>query len=260
MYNKNYNGGDNDYGKKTIDPYNRRRFFDENETRKNNNDFISPLKISSKMLMNQNNNERFQNENLTVDRVSPVHYQYKTKIYDDGGYPTDNYTNNRFNAQQNYNRDNNYHNSSNYVNTEFNNNNMQYKNNAQLQHFRGNSDNRRYNTPDNYNKNIYNTEANNEMNRLQQMRRKNSDLDVENGKYYLKNPCDYYRGEEIDDGFRHYNPEDNNYSGSRYGGYIYNYYLNAPMRGDKSEDWRFPPLYYYRPKYDSKRKIYTNYH
>ena len=28
-----------------------------------------------------------------------------------------------------------------------------------------------------------------------------------------------------------------------------NYYLNAPMRSDKTEDWRFPPLYYVKPKY-----------
>ena len=26
---------------------------------------------------------------------------------------------------------------------------------------------------------------------------------------------------------------------------LYNYYLNAPMRGDISEDFRYPPQYYY---------------
>ena len=64
---------------------------------------------------------------------------------------------------------------------------------------------------------------------------------------YLKNP--YYKGEDVDDGYKHYNPEENDFSGSRYGGYIYNYYLNAPMRSDKTENWRFPPLYYVKPKY-----------
>ena len=254
MYNKNYSGVDNDFGKKTIDPYRRDRLFNENVKRKtNSNDFVSPLKISSNIVMNQNKTERFQNENLTVDRVSPIHYQYRTKFYDDGGYPVDNY-NNRYDSQQNYNRENeiNFNNSLKYINTEFNNNRQQN---------RGGSSNQRYNTPDNYNMNIYNnTQGNNKIIGSLQMKRENSDLDVDNGKYYLKNPCEYYRGEEIDDGYKHYNPEDNHYNGSRYGGYIYNYYLNAPMRGDKSEDWRFPPLYYYRPNYDSKRKIYTNYH
>ena len=66
-------------------------------------------------------------------------------------------------------------------------------------------------------------------------------------KNYLRNP--YYKGEDIEDGYKHYNPEENNFSGSSYGGYIYNYYLNAPMRSDKTENWRFPPLYYYRPKF-----------
>ena len=66
-------------------------------------------------------------------------------------------------------------------------------------------------------------------------------------EYYLKNP--YYKGEDIDDGYKHYNPEENSFKGSNYGGYIYNYYLNAPMRSDKTENWRFPPLYYFRPKY-----------
>ena len=29
----------------------------------------------------------------------------------------------------------------------------------------------------------------------------------------------------------------------------YIYYLNAPMRSDKIENWRFPPLYYVKPKF-----------
>ena len=42
---------------------------------------------------------------------------------------------------------------------------------------------------------------------------------------------------------KYYNPEKNDYKRSRYGDYTYNYYLNRPMRGDISEDWRFPPIY-----------------
>ena len=45
--------------------------------------------------------------------------------------------------------------------------------------------------------------------------------------------------------YKYYNPNRFDYKGSRYGDYSYNYYLNAPMRGDKSQSWKFPPLYYY---------------
>ena len=69
----------------------------------------------------------------------------------------------------------------------------------------------------------------------------------EENRYYLKNPIDYYHGEEISDGYRHYSPDSNDYERSRYGDYIYNYYLNSPMRSDISEDWRFPPIYQYKP-------------
>ena len=129
------------------------------------------------------------------------------------------------------------------------------------------NDNYRRNDNDNYNH--YNEDININDNRGN-IRRNNSDfnyidnrnIEKEKGlrQYYLKNPIDYYRGEEIDNEYRHYSPLSNDYNGSRFGDYTYNYYLNAPMRGDKSEDWRFPPLYYYHPNYDSKRKIYTNYH
>ena len=258
MYNKYYNDKDNNYGEKRIDPYSRdRRYNNENDFNKNN-DLTSPLKISSSLLMNRNK-ERFQNENLTVHRVSPVHYQYKAKFYEN--YANNNNPNNKFNDERNYNneREGNFQKSisnNNYMNTDIN--NMPFKGNNNEQYQLRNNNNQRYRTPNHYNNNNYNEERNNKNDN--EMRRKNSDINIENNNYYLKDPCDYYKGEEIDDGFRHYNPEDNDYNGSRYGGYIYNYYLNAPMRSDKSEDWRFPPLYYYNPNYDSKRKIYTNYH
>ena len=258
MYNKFYNEKDNDYGEKRIDPYNRnKRYNNENESYKNsfnmNND-SSPIKISSSLLMNRNK-ERFQNENLTVHRVSPVHYQYRANFYEN--YSNTNNPNNAYNEGKNYNneREGNFkrslNNNNNYINTDYNNIPNNGNNNDQYQ--LRNNNNQRYRTP-----NHYNSERNN--GNYNEMRRKNSDLNIEKNKYYLKDPCDYYKGEEIDDGYRHYNPEDNDYNGSRFGSYIYNYYLNAPMRSDKTEDWRYPPLYYYKPNYDSKRKIYTNYH
>ena len=45
--------------------------------------------------------------------------------------------------------------------------------------------------------------------------------------------------------YKFYNPRRYDYEGSRYGDKTYNYYLNSPMRGDISADWKFPPLYYY---------------
>ena len=196
-----------------------------------NNDRASPLKASYDLLVGSSKTNRFQNENLTVHHVSPWHYQYRTNSYDDGGY-NNNYQNHNITQNNNTNKYN----------------NMNNNNNGQ--------NNARYKTPDNY-YNKYNNNFNVENNNQNEMRRKNSDINVEDrNRYYLKDPCDYYRGEEVDDGFRHYSPQDNDYNGSRYGGYIYNYYLNAPMRSDKSEDWRFPPLYYYKPKYDPQKKIY----
>ena len=257
MYNKFYNEKDNDYGEKRIDPYNRnKRYNNENESYKNsfnmNND-SSPIKISSSLLMNRNK-ERFQNENLTVHRVSPVHYQYRANFYEN--YSNTNNPNNAFNEGKNNNneREGNFKrslNNNNYINTDYN--NIPFNGNNNEKYKLRNNNNQRYRTP-----NHYNTERNN--GNYNEMRRKNSDLNIEKNQYYLKDPCDYYKGEEIDDGYRHYNPEDNDYNGSRFGSYIYNYYLNAPMRSDKTEDWRYPPLYYYKPNYDSKRKIYTNYH
>ena len=46
---------------------------------------------------------------------------------------------------------------------------------------------------------------------------------------------------------------------SRFGDRVYNYYLNEPMRGDRNENWKEPPLYYYYPKYDRSRGVYYNY-
>lgn len=57
---------------------------------------------------------------------------------------------------------------------------------------------------------------------------------------------------------RVYSPYRNDYLQSRFGDYTYNYFLNAPMRGDISEDWRYPPQYYYYPRFDEKTYTYEN--
>ena len=88
------------------------------------------------------------------------------------------------------------------------------------------------------------------------LRRNNSDMNfsynnnrlLENERYLdKKEPIyDFDKTQEENLIFRrkkYYNPNNNDYKRSRYGDYTYNYYLNSPMRGDISEDWRFPPVY-----------------
>ena len=174
-----------------------------------NNGYISPLRRSYDYSIKLNKSNIYQSENLTINRISPSHILYRPLAYDDGGYPNPNYLNNQ-----------------NTNNIKFTQDNNRYNND--------NSNNQRLQTSENIeNKysNVYGFKSS----------------DEKKYRNYLRNP--YYKGEDVDDGYKHYNPEENNFSGSRYGGYIYNYYLNAPMRSDKTEDWRFPPLYYVKPKY-----------
>ena len=96
------------------------------------------------------------------------------------------------------------------------------------------------------------------------LRKKGSDMEpfyrYKNVEYYGQRDPVTFGYDEVDDKYRYYSPYRSDYNGSRYGSYIYNYYLNAPMRGDISEDFRYPPQYYYRPKdIDIKpTKVFTN--
>ena len=72
----------------------------------------------------------------------------------------------------------------------------------------------------------------------------------------LRRPPQYYKNSIM---YHKYTPFRGDYENSRYGDYTYNYYLNSPMRGDVSEDWRFPPQYYYMPKFNSHTYTYDNY-
>ena len=115
-------------------------------------------------------------------------------------------------------------------------------------------------------------------NRRYIMKRNNSDLNfvynnnynkdrfIENERYRNQSQRKYESNEYYDNmGIKsyneqrnYYNPERNDYKGSRYGDYTYNYYLNGPMRGDISKDWRFPPIYYYRPNRNIRNNLYSN--
>ena len=181
-------------------------------------EYISPLKRSYDFSVKQNKSHLFQNENMTINKISPFHILFKPLIYDNGGYSNNCYENDRNNYFKN--KVDNIKNSK--QKSILNKKNQNNQNEFTSQNIKNN---------DNKYSNIYG------FNRADQKRYKN----------YLKNP--YYKGEDIDDGYKHYNPEENNFKGSNYGGYIYNYYLNAPMRSDKTENWRFHPLYSYRPKY-----------
>ena len=96
-------------------------------------------------------------------------------------------------------------------------------------------------------------------------RKKRSDMEpfykYKNVEYYGQRDPITFGYDEIDDRYRYYSPYRNDYDGSRFGSYTYNYYLNAPMRGDISEDFKYPPQYYYKPKLEGPKilgKLSTN--
>jgi hypothetical protein len=121
-----------------------------------------------------------------------------------------------------------------------------------------------------------NIQGERDYNRKYNIRRSNSDLNfvnrnnndkyMENKRYanlserkYEKN--NYYNNNERNnnsENINYYNPEKNDYKRSRYGDYTYNYYLNGPMRGDISEDWKFPPIYYYHPNNKIRNDLYSS--
>ena len=207
--NQNNNFGSYNLNNKVYNHFNTPNVIEHNK----NNDYISPLKRSYDFSIMQNKFNFFQNENLTINKVSPSHILYKPLAYDDGGYSNNYYEVNKNNYQEKN------------LRTEPNINPLYKRDINQRNPNLGNMENN-----DKYS-NIYGFKKN----------------DEKRYKHYLKNP--YYKGHDTDDGYKHYNPDENNFKGSSYGGYIYNYYLNAPMRSDKTENWRFPPLYYFRPKY-----------
>lgn len=74
-----------------------------------------------------------------------------------------------------------------------------------------------------------------------------------NNKFDYSENMVYSMGDVLSNKYKFYNPHRYYYEGSRYGDHTYNYYLNSPMRGDISSDWRFPPLYYYNSINEHKK-------
>ena len=187
-----------------------------------NNENISLIKKNINHFSNSNKSCLFQNENLTINKIPLSHIQYKPLTYNDGGIIYENLSKNQNNNIQN--------------------NFLKIKKNEGVSFSAD-----KYNMNEKINKRYLTTEISDNNNNKYRDIYGFKSTDNKHYKKYLKNP--YYRGEEINDGCMHYNPEENDYDGSRFGGYIYNYYLNAPMRSDKTENWRFPPLYYFRSKF-----------
>ena len=69
-------------------------------------------------------------------------------------------------------------------------------------------------------------------------------------------PYYFYKNKNII--YSKYSPYRNDYGNSRYGDETYNYYLNGPMRRDISEDWKFPPIYYYHPNNKIRNDLYSS--
>ena len=60
--------------------------------------------------------------------------------------------------------------------------------------------------------------------------------------------------EKMDESLR-FHPQWADYDRSRFGDYTYNFFLNAPMRGDVTEDWKYPPQYYYTPGANAEGQV-----
>ena len=205
----------------------------------NNNDFFNNVDpyLKAKKEYNNNNLHNIIEKNINNGYISTLRrsYDYNINANKSNQYQSENLTVNRISPSHILYRPLNYDDGG-YLNENYSNNQNNLKS--------GFTPNNKRNINKNDNQGIPTSE--NIENKYSNIYGFKSS-DERRYRNYLKNP--YYKGEDVDDGYKHYNPEENDFSGSRYGGYIYNYYLNAPMRSDKTENWRFPPLYYVKPKY-----------
>lgn len=237
-----------------------------------------PLRASTDLLLNRKN--IFQNENLTVKNVSPYHYQYRRQAYLDDinnnrmqNSPTD------YNNNQNPNQNNMERKISNTPNPRrYEYPGPKYKTEGdygpQNSDLRGNKYiryNRKYDDEDyaemrlktskylNINgQKIFDKPFDGIIPHFKRRpfqpktQRANSHLDpfykFKNHIFYGDANPEVFGYDKVDDKYRYFSPYRNDYNGSNYGDYIYNYYLNAPMRGDITEDFQYPPQYYWNPR------------
>ena len=190
----------------------------------NQSDYINPNEFNSNYLISNKNNNIFNNKKNNNNNISILNGLNKNNENSDK--QLFNVNNISSKSQKIINKE---PRSKSYKNYNIYNNNFPYDNNN-----------------DYYNKNnLYVYDEKSEY----MVKRYNKDNINEWYKDDMKDMDDFYGNKK----YRYYNPKRNDYRGSRFGDYNYNYYLNAPMRGDKSQSWKFPPLYYYNSGY----KIYN---
>ena len=129
----------------------------------------------------------------------------------------------------------------------------------------------------NYDSNNYNNNLNNNLiTNNQDNKIKNEEEDIRNDYHRKSSPPlsipdyilyddtkinkirPYYFYKDNNILYSKYSPYRNDYGNSRYGDQTYNYYLNEPMRSDVSKDWRYPPKYYYRIRYNPYTQKYEH--
>lgn len=224
--------------------------------RTNNNSQVLNLRSQ-----NENENNKMKYMNGEYDSVNGRRYaipQSTKHFYSRGNSPPTIVTDNKSFAAHN-----------NIPIPNVGNNNYSSINNANINHF--NSYEYSHNNNTNVNnvshsrsystKNIYHNNNNNKLSRSQSLPdlpeyRCRDNISSHSNIMNLRRPPQYYKNSIM---YHKYTPFRGDYGNSRYGDYTYNYYLNSPMRGDVSEDWRFPPQYYYMPKFNSHTYTYDNY-
>ena len=221
------------------------------------NNYNTPFQSSSQLIMSNNKEPPYRYSPHYTTPNNPNMPQYPKHV-----------------NQLSLNTENTYNNDHQYQMYPPNNNNY-YKNrinNNEQQHYSNTIDNNDYYYPNNQYRS-YSTRVNDEYIRddsyndfhphsLPQSQSNPSfrvyrdNLSYHNNKINIRKPPKYYNDNIL---YHKYSPERKDYNKSRFGDYTYNYYLNAPMRGNYSEDWRFPPQYYYSPKFNTKTHTYENY-
>ena len=264
--------------------YNRRsniqHYNNMNTNNTNTGNYNTPFQSSSQLIMSNNkDNHRYSPQYTTPNNNMPQYYRneppsnrhpnqlslstentynndhhYQMHPSNNSSNNYNNYYKNRFNNndQQQYSHtiDNNI-----YMNNDHDYNNDYYYSNTSNSQYRAYSTrlNNEY-TSDNYNEHYSHRLPQSQSNPSFRVYRDN--LSYHNNKINIRKPPKYYNDNII---YHKYSPERKDYNKSRFGDHTYNYYLNAPMRGNYSEDWRFPPQYYYNPKFNTKTHTYVNY-
>lgn len=208
-----------------------------------------------------NNNDVNRNQRPMVEGMNEYNEQYDIVSGNNqiNYEPNMRYVNNNENYNNNYysNNNNNFNRNFRYSpnNVQINNYNESVNPNFNNRSFSTNDINA-YNYPSDYPSNINNGSYPVSQSQNLSDYRCRDNNSAHNNIMTLRRPPQYYKDSIL---YHKYNSNRNDYANSRFGDQTYNYYLNSPMRGDRSKDWRYPPQYYYMPKFNSKTYTYENY-